>query len=492
MPYERTLIRQLSKATIPLDDIDLPEKMYDMTYGESNAGKQYIGADFPYIVINKFRFELIEIYSLEIDCTDFLPKISVEIKLATNSFMAGRMPIDGDIMSVYIRSYNDTYKPIHNDYLITEIVAINEADDVAPRLHIKGVLNLKDIWIKRNTAIKGTSVDVIRKIADELQLGYATNFTEKTNDEMIWICPWMNYKDFLQHISERAWLNEESFFRIFIDIYYNINFIEVNRQLDNTKEFDESLAILTDDLFREYIPEFQGNKLPSVKNDLILSNHLAVEGFNVYVDQYELDNRSSKISYENGYSRKVYYYDHTLKTIEEINSIDANPLATHGTEDKKIRLRGKINEDYHLKHIERSWTGAQYSNPIGNVHQKYNLSKEQNDVNNIELEKLKMFSHLKWWNPALLRGARVPLIIFLFGEIGKLAPYMNSDEFNLVNDSNTQNPTSGASFTVDRFKSGFYYVEGFKISYSPLTSKIDQHLVLTRREWGVPQDKDVF
>lgn len=492
MAYERTLIRQQIKPRIPLEDLDVPGKLYSLTYGEHDQGKEYYGADFPMIVINGYRFEQVEIFFCEIESKEFLPTIDIQVKLMTNLFMAGRLPMDGDVVSVYIRSFDDAYKPIRNDYLITEVYVDEGVGDDSSKLFIKGVLNIKDIWIKRNKAFRGTSVSVIQQIADELQLGYASNFTETPVDEMVWLCDWSSYKDFLQHISKHAWLNEQSFFRVFIDVYYNINFIEVNRQLDNTKEFDEAVSIVNNYLLREHNVESFGTKLPRIKGDLILTNHVSLAGLNIFVEDMEMHNRSSTVSYTSGYTRKVYYYDHTLRTIEDVNVIDANPLATPGTEDTKIRLRGKLDENYHETHIERSWSGVQYSNPLGNVHQKFNLSVHQNDVNNLELEKLKMESRLPWWNPAILRGARVPMVVFLFGEIGNVAPFMSKDEFNAVVDGNVSEPVSASTFTIDRFKSGFYYVDGFKITYEPKKQRIDQTILLTRREWGVPQDPEIF
>ncbi len=492
MAYERTLIRQISKPTIPLADLDRPDTLFSSTYGEFNSGKSYHGADYPMIEINGYRFDISEIFFFEIESKEFLPTISIELKLATELFMAGRLPMDGDIVSVYIRSFDDAYKPIRNDYLITNVYVDENSGDETSKLHISGVLNLKDIWIKRNKSFRGTSVAILQQIAEELQLGYATNFTETTVDEMVWICDWSNYKDFVQHVSKHAWLNEDSFFKIFVDIYYNFNFIEVNRQLDNTKEFDEAVSIMNNYLLREHNPENMDVALPRIKGDLILSNHVAIDGLNIFVKSTEMINNSSSVSYNAGYTRKVYYYDHLLRTIEDVNVIDTNPLSTVGTEDNKIRLRGKIDEKYHETHIERRWSGIQYSNPIGNVHQKFNLSVHQNDVNNIELEKLKIESNLQWWNPAILRGSRVPMIIFLHGQLSNLAPFMNPNEFKSALAGNTAEPLSTTFFTIDRFKSGFYYVDGFKITYDPFNSTISESIILTRREWGVPQDTEIF
>jgi hypothetical protein len=55
------------------------------------------------------------------------------------------------------------------------------------------------------------SIDALKKIAQDLKLGFATN-EESTDDEMTWINPNTTVANFIKNITDRAYKNENSFF----------------------------------------------------------------------------------------------------------------------------------------------------------------------------------------------------------------------------------------------------------------------------------------
>jgi hypothetical protein len=495
MAYEKTKIRTVSKPTIVLQDMVSDQKLATLQYTEKYDASSYIGRDMPYI---KFRDRIIngsELDSFEIDCTNFLPIIHLKLNIIDRKFLAEYLPKDGDIISIYTRSHNDVYKPVRNDYLITH-VDTNDLDGSTyiTEYYITGILNIKNIWIERNTAIKGKSMDVIKKVADELQLGFATNVEGQMDDEMVWICDWKSYKDFLLHITEHAWKNEKTFYRVFIDIYYHINFIEVEKQLDMTKEFDESLTIIQKSPLVEHgDPLLPPDKQPNAMNPVSLTNFSQFKNTSAGITKYELVNSSSHISYSEGYGKKMYYYDHYLKTIEETNQIDFNPLYTEGTEASKMRLRGLKDEDIEKRHLKNMWYGIQYSLPHGNVHKNFAQAYFQNKVNTKELEKMYMDVDTFSWNPAIIKMERIP--VFIFEENRKqneLNAFMDKDELKEKKENPSPVPVTDTVTTINRFLSGFYLVEGFKIIYDVEAKKNYCQFRLTRREWGVPKDTEVL
>ncbi len=493
MAFEKTKIRTVSNATIVLADMDREDKAISLTFAEGYKTSKIFGFEFPYILINGYRIRKTELTSFEIDCSNFLPILHMKIIISNHEFVAQKLPKDGDIASVYLRSYNDVYKPIRNDYLITHIETsyLNDLEPVTI-FYITGILNIKKIWVEQNKAFKGTSIDVIKKVASELQLGFATNIEDPTDDEMIWICDWKSYKDFILHITSHSWRNENTFYRSFIDVYYNVNFIEVEKQFDQTKQFDEAIAIFQRNVFNDSDPNLaiEGEQ-PNKKQELILSNLELATNSNFKITNYELINNSSAISYSEGYGKKMYFYDHTLKTISEENIIEFNPLSTPGTEDTKIRLRGLKDERIEKEHLKNIWNGIQYSLPNGNVHQKYALALHQNFTNNKELEKMYIDIDLWGWNPAVVKMERIPIIIFITDNLQDSAVYMSAQE--IQNNKNNKNlPLLSINPTVDRFLSGFFVVEGFKIVYDVTIGRITAKYKLTRREWGVPQSEDIF
>ena len=494
MPFEKTKIRTVSDPTIVLADMDEDDAGLSLGFGTDYKTSKYYGYEYPYIIINERKFLKIEIVNLEIDCSNFLPTIHLTLMLSDTLFYAQQFPKDGDIVSVYMRSFNKVYKPIRNDYLITHVeTSMYDEKNNYTLITISGVLNIKKIWVEQNKTFKGTSLDVIKKVASELELGFVTNIEDSMDDEMNWICDWKSYKDFIIHITNHSWKNEKSFYRTFIDIYYNVNFIEVEKQFDQSKEFDETLGIFQKNNLDSADPLIQNFEQPSKEMDLVFTNNAMVMDFSGKITNYELINNSSAISYSQGYGKKMYFYDHTLKTISEENVIEFNPLSTPGTEDTKIRLRGKIDETIEKDHLKNIWNGIQYSIPIGNVHQKYTLAYQQNYVNNKELEKMYLDIDVVAWNPAVIRMERIPVFIYISDNLKSVSNYMSKKEIedNLKGNVEVDNMT-GSSITIDRFISGFFIVDSFKIYYDLSYGKVVAKYRLTRREWGVPQDESVL
>lgn len=491
MAFEKTKIRVVSDATIVLSDMDKDEESINLAFGGGFKSGKSFGYDYPYVIINERRFLKDEIESLEIDCTNFLPIIHLKLLITDTLFLAQKLPKDGDIISIFIRSYNDVYKPIRNDYLITHVESVGLDEEVAIKtFYISGILNVKKIWVEQNKAFKGTSVDVIKKLANELELGFATNIEDKMDDEMTWICDWKSYKDFIIHITNHSWKNEKSFYRTFVDIYYNVNFVEVEKQFDQTKELDEALVIFQRNFIDDADPLLDNKEKQAQKESpLFLTNSEVAGNHSAKISRYELINNSSAISYSQGYGKKLYFYDHTLKTISEENKIEFNPLSTPGTEDTKIRLRGLKDETIEKEHLKNVWHGIQYSLPNGNVHQKYALAAQQNITNNKELEKMYLDIDLVGWNPAVIRMERIPILIYVHDLLSRSSNYMSKDEIEF-NKKNILSPLSGLTYTVDRFLSGFFIVDGFKILYKLGYDKIVAQYRLTRREWGVPQAEE--
>lgn len=495
MAYEKTKIRTVSNPTIVLQDMVSGQKLASTRFNTEYNASSYVGRDYPYI---KFKDRIIdkeEITSFEIDCTNFLPVIRLKLTLFDRKFLAEYLPKDGDIVSIYMRSQTkEVYKPIRNDYLITNVdTNYLDGEGYITEYYITGILNIKNIWVERNTAFKGKSLDVIKKVADELELGLATNIEGEMDDEMTWICDWKSYKDFLLHIANHAWKNEKTFYKVYIDVYYYVNFVEVEKQLDLTREFDESLTILEQfGGIEEGNPITPTDEQPKQLNPVSLTNFKTFSSTSNGIISYELVNTSSQISYSEGYGKKIYYYDHYLKTITDLNQIDFNPLYTEGTEASKIRLRGLKDEDIEKRHLKNSWYGIQYSLPQGNVHKHFAQAQYQNKVNTIELDKMYLNVESYSWNPSIIRTERVPLFIFETGGFNQTTSFMSPEEQKQIEEEKAKESDKSNKMVINRFLSGFYIVDGFILKYSPEVGRNNCEYKLVRREWGVSRDTEVL
>ncbi len=487
MPFEKSKIRSVSEPTIPLISMQVDKEMFSLTSSNRTDASKFKGTAYPYIRFLDREFSIEEILSFEIDSSNFLPIMHLELLILDRRVIAHRLPKDGDVISVFMRSHNDVYKPIRNDYLITRVDTSSLEEKRGVIFSITGILNVKQIWVERNKAFKGTSKKVIAEIADELQLGFATNIEGEMNDEMTWLCDWKSYKDFLLHIAQHSWKNDKTFYRIFIDNYYYVNFIEVEKQLDQTEKFDEALLMYEKSIFTDSSETGKLEETNNIKSFSYLTNFNLSSGLNNKITNYNLVNNSSNISYSEGYGKSMYYYDYFLKTIEETNKVKFNPLFTPGTESTKIRLRGLKDETIEKEHLKNVWNGVQYSLPIGNVHQNFSKANYQNYVNNKELEKMYLEVDVEYWNPSIIRMERLPIFLFETGSFKEMATFMSKDELD-YNNQNLKNPAINSRMTINRFLSGFYIVDGIKVRYE-IGGFNTSSLVLTRREWVVPQDE---
>ena len=154
-------------------------------------------------------------------------------------------------------------------------------------------------------------------------------------------------------------------------------------------------------------------------------------------------------------------------------------------------MRGLKDEQIQKEHLKNIWSGVQYSLPIGNVHQNFSKASYQNYVNNKELEKLKLVIDMKYWNPSVIRMERIPVILFENGSLQITSTFMSKNELDKYKESEN-NPMINNAYTINRFLSGFYIVDGIKIKYKSGMGYNSASLVLTRREWVVPQDEELF
>ena len=92
MAFEKTKIRTVSKPTIVLEDMDTDKEATSLTFAQGFTTNKIMGYEFPYVIINEYRFKKQEISSLEIDCSNFLPILYMKVLVANNEFLSHAFP----------------------------------------------------------------------------------------------------------------------------------------------------------------------------------------------------------------------------------------------------------------------------------------------------------------------------------------------------------------------------------------------------------------
>lgn len=497
MATEKQTIRVLTEPTIELDDLEAQ----DMEDGTSEASggvefplkhsKQY-GAVFPYVQINSYLFTSGQITSLELNCSGEIPSIMVTFNITDKSFFSTSFPKDGDLMSIFIRSKNDLFKPVRNDYEITSVsVSPREGggENTPEDMTVLGVLRIPGYFATKCFSKRGTSMNTVHKVAADLGLGFASNEVD-TDDEQAWICPNDKVNDFIYDVVNSSWKDENSFFTYFIDHYYYLNFVNVEPMFSEKTEIEESL--INELITNDYGEDSSGFGDQSGK--VILSNMNEIAGTNFHIRSYYLRNSSASINNLHGYRRFAMFYDALIK---EPVKIFSDPLTTDGSESKQVLLKGRPGEDFYKQQVQTKWMGVHYGENGENCHEKYNIARITNFQNNVHLDKLNLIVELESVNFNLRRMQSIPVIIVIKKDFSRKKINEPIDEDQEATPPNSDEPNRTKSildseelpFTLDKTLSGNYVIKDIIYTYRKGLdddAKFRQECVLVRREWPTP------
>jgi hypothetical protein len=485
------IIRQISAPNIILDDIAVVDTEYGSKSSAIDNTKDYPvkfskvqGAEHPLIQINQFLFRDKDVVYVKIDTSGFSPSISVTLLITNKSMYTAGFPKDGDILSIFIRSKDDDYKPIRNDYEITGVRVQGEVKETtAEFMEITGVLYVAGLKTMKCFSTKGNSIDVLQKIAEDLQLGFATNEVS-TKDEQKWLSPYRTTQDYIQEITNSSWKDEKSFFTCFVDIFYHLNFVNVDPlfSIDPGKE----LGISIEDYSTDYDADSE-----LIKNHLtiLFTNHRMARYSSQHILKYEQRNKANQINRTHGYVKYNHYYDALLK--KKVMFFN-DPLTSPESEKEKYILKGRNSEDQRFERVTHNWMGTMYGGNGENQHSKYIYAKTWNSQNMVHLDKLFLEVELPKINMNIRKYQVIPLLIVVHEEAAR-RKYNEPEDLTNSQTPVTQGTPSAQNktiseedlpYVVEKFYSGNYVVQDVIYEYEKGNFK--QKLKLLRREWPAP------
>lgn len=463
------MIKVFHKPTIVLDEMAIGD--FENGTGESPVTdknfqlSKYVGSLSPYIQINgmKFNDELIQNFKLDIG--DTLPRIRVTLREKGGVFQSKFFPKDGDILSLYIKSSIKKYKPVRNDYYITK-VSSKVSEDKHGEINtftITGVLNLRFMYTEHILSYPNmSSFECLKQLSENFGLGFASNVA-MTNDKMTWLCPSHNLVRFLRDVSHRSYLNDNSFFKVFIDQYYNLNFIEVNKTIKSEIELKDSYTHFISNI--DYLRA--GNEPENLELPLLISNSKEVEGTPAHIVGYTPINNSGEISLSAGYRRYIQSYSRETKGFEESF---LETLNTDGSKEKLL-LKGRESDDSFRQHAKYKWLGDE---DLDNVHENYHYAIVNNYQNNLELKKMGIKALLGYPNHSIYMFVDLPVIII--NDKSQVRKHLTQDE-----DAESSN-----TGTMDKFLSGPYVVTSMTYMYESSTRAFTHEITCMKREWEKP------
>ena len=500
-PGERRKWRIYSvfKPTIVLDELSIDQTKEGGT-GILQKPEDINSVLFPLIRINDYMVNNTEIEYFRIDSTGRIPSITLSCAFGNDIFIKKNMPKDGDIISVAIRPKSDLLKPIRNDYVITGVSVIKKSATAktGTAMTFFGELFVPGIHgFRGNRYYNSTSMEALKRVAEFLHLGFNTN-EDSTDDQQMWYIFGSMEKGIAKIVS-RAWNGSDSFFDWWIDVYYNLNFVNVQKQL-LAQEDEIDLAASISNVDADY---YWGEKNETVSTAKVFSNFTGFRTTSFFILNWKPINRSSDIVFRYGTFDQQNFFEHNDvlykdPALQKAWSIRVEPSYDEEKIKSHILLRGRAkwipelnegqralsNYSYTDLYYDYSWAGIQYtvSNPgedhtawTGNHHRNYLRSKSQNLINLVELDKLNVEITVQGVNLNIIRGDKMPVVLTSIDPIENAA----IEEELQTNE------------ILDKFYSGWYYVKGFSLSWTPgvegqILSDFSQTFTLTRREWPTP------
>ena len=389
--------------------------------------------------------------------SQFLPVVELYCYDSKGILFNDFYPYNNDtLLCVFVKSKSENEMPIRMDFKVTEYQTVKSDDKNNFKYLIRGILNVEDLHYSRYETFKGGSYDVIKQIATKTNLGFASN-VDKSDDSMTWINPGETYKDFIKDITKYSFISEDSVVWTFIDFYYNLNYVDIQTELNEFNSSEQGTLtnpqILKNDEERNVL--------------LYLTNNKAFISTNKYISKFNLINQSFKVNLDIFYRIECTWYDKnsnvvTKQFVKELET-DGAKLGTGEGNLKSLLDKDSalyyqnINDEFFIGKIDTQ----------NNVHKKYALAKIANQYNLNGLEKMKMIVTLDQINLSIKRFQNI-----------KIEIYNPMDLFS--QSANTKLPTDN----INEKLSGYWYVTGINYTYKKSGGQ-EQELTLVRRDLSI-------
>ena len=506
-PYDNNsnLVRLIEdpkiKKDIRFDELSLSENGGTSTNGGSQLNT--VGNDYPIIRINDMVLGKDDIQSMLISSKGFLPTIELSLKFANTALISKNMPKDGDMISVFVRTNTSAINYLRNDFIINHVDSNISSKSANNTVFLRGELFIEGFTSNNNTfGIIGTSKDVMKEIAKKFKMGFAYNDADDMDDLQNWLCCFSSPQVFIEDVTRHSWKNNMSFFKSWVDLYYNLCFVNVNKFLssDENPEDEIDLTFFSSAVALNSLTS-SNDKPDDAKPFLkVFSNFDSFKGSSFYISKWHPVNRSNSLS--SGYSNIVHSFTHNQNVYIENkdnceDTLIVNPVYDTSKLDSYIILRGRakydenanpdneqarVNYSMQNTYINHIWSGVEYkmdkdenssSNNTwsGNVHHNYHNAAYQNEINDIELNKLYIEVVCDGLCLQVMRGERVPVFL----------------KYNTPLDKNISPDDPG----FNRFYSGYYIVDSIEYKYNGKVktgySSFSTIMSLKRREWPTPE-----
>jgi len=481
MAAEEIVIQNIARTSIQLDELAVPNRT-----GGANAGlddalmdadDKSFGGYRPVVFINGYYVEKYLDY-LEMDMTGFLPEIRFKFTMGNPMFISVNYPKDGDVVSVYFRSWVSVYRPLRMDFNVLNVRSSpsENSEGTGLTFYVLGEARIPGLYNQVSKAFRTrTSYDTLFDVSQDLDLGFSTNEAEVV-DTMTWICPNLSYYDFIKEVVSRSYKDDRSFFTCFIDGYYNLNFVNLSNQLSTNNVSQTCKVIRGTRTGSADDTAFAKTQLSEEETGLLLTNEKGSTDLPFFISGYTLLSKAGNVTNHRGYVQEVQFWDEGLVTdnpLERYVAYTIESLTTENVGENMILQKGRVKENEYLREYRKNWYGVLNNYEDGGVHENFIQALIQNDLNNDDLQKFTLQVETNSYYGGFYRGQVIPVAI-----------YVNDQGIRKQNAgaSNNQNTEQSINPVLDRFLSGLYVIMGIQVYYDKYKG-IYMVLNLNKREW---------
>jgi hypothetical protein len=464
-----------------------------------------VGVMTPWISINTLVIQRENLIYLEIDLNGKIPTVMATFKDSKNE-LSMDAPLDTGIISVYIKPPDhENQRPIRCDFSITSF----DGNPKSRTYVCSGILRLPNFFGEVCKSFKSdTSFNHLKKMCQDLGIGYASN-EDATSDLMTRFIPFENYEFFIDETVTTSYKDDDSFFDWYIDPWYYLCFVNVNKQFEIEDKFEK--VNITSWPPMSAAPLGTDGSANQVQAAFMVSNLHPYSTSNLGIRAYNIVNYAGDVSIKNGYKRTGYWLNIDGKTILPENAY-SEALTTPGSEENFILLKGRKQDDGgafdYREWSKASWLGKQsLSTNSGNVHENYAYSKILNHQNLEELRKTNLTIDMIGMNFYIYKYQKIPVAIYessveenkykmlrrneVLDEEPNGEPEEGTSADNYNRSGGGASPTNEASQIFNGFLSGYYIVGGIKYIWEKGTGYMRQQLSLIRREWPIPSQNNM-
>ena len=482
-------ISSFANPTIKLDEIIISNRSAGqevLDRGLKNTDSNSIGIFAPWVVINGLPLNPGLTY-FQLDLNERIPVVRLEYKMTTSLFLGMAYPKDGDIVSVFLSSPGNIYKPIRMDFNVLTVKSSSRPKGNDPRFQeglemtfsIMGETRIPRFY---STLCKSfpahTSYNTIFEVSQELELGFSTNDTEMT-DSMTWIAPNISRWEFLNSVILHAYKDDESFFDYWIDPYYNLNFVNLAPSFNKIDTVVDTIMVVAGQ--NKSLPETQSPGVSSNAQEysLLLTNSPGFDDFPFKIRTYTLISNAGQHTNLTGYIQDIIYYDQNEEDVENIDErfieYQIESTTIHNVEDGQQLQKGRGAENIYKDEIRKRWLGVLNKGPVGSTHANFFHAQVQNPMNLLDATKFILRVELSGYLPSIYKGQVIPVEIYTFEDGLKRE---NTGKSKGGQKTTQQTPI------IDVFLSGNYVLMGYEVVFTP-GQGLRQILNLCKRVWDL-------